>query len=271
MSGRRSRRTLGTTSPKSAKVALRNKARSAFVMDIGLFYLSNALAQNAFQLLAGQTLDEVAGGYVPRVQVAELHHIAAKAPWDLLNPFGVVESLLPNSENEPGKQDRVWMGNRADGTATYARLPLGKVGEEFTGWLLSPATMLRNKTSTLIRPVWEAVTNRDSLGKPIRDDGAEGVTGMLQNAGRTVMHIVGAQAPFGAVEDVGTILRRTPGVIAGGNTPLNNKDLADAAMRLLPSFMPPPFNARSAMATRAARRRAWRRRRSASSSSSARR
>ena len=230
----------GADVAQRAKVALRNKARAAFVMDIGLFYLSNALAQNAFQLVAGQSLDQVAGGYVRRA-VAELQHIAHR-PQDLLWPFGVAESLLPQSENEPGKQDRVWMGNRADGTAVYGRLPLGKVGEEFTGWLGTPMTMLRNKTSTLIRPTWEAITNRDSLGKPIRDDTAEGVNGMLQNAGRTVMHIVGAQAPFGAIEGVGTIARELPGAITGGNTPLNDKDLSDAAMQLLPSFMPPPLN-----------------------------
>lgn len=231
----------GDDTAKLAAKTLRRKALSAFVMDIGLFYLSNSLAQNAMQLVSGQTLDEVAAGYVRRA-VAEGQKVA-HSPWELFNPFGVTESLLPTADNEPGKQDRIWMGNQADGTAIYARLPTGKIGEEFTGWLLSPATMLRNKTSTLVRPTWEAITGRDSLGKPIYDPDVEGIGGLLHNAGRAVMHIVAAQAPFGAIEAAGTIARRTVGAITGGNTPLQGKDLSDAAMQLLPSFLPPPLTA----------------------------
>ena len=231
----------GDDAAKQAQKVLRRKALSAFVMDIGLFYLTNSLAQNAMQLVSGQTMDEVAAGYVRRA-VAEGQKVA-HAPWELFNPFGVTESLLPTADNEPGKQDRIWMGNQADGTAIYARLPTGKIGEEFTGWLLSPATMLRNKTSTLVRPTWEAITGRDSLGKPIYDPDVEGIGGLLHNAGRAVMHIVAAQAPFGAIEAAGTIARRTAGAITGGNTPLQGKDLSDAAMQLLPSFLPPPLTA----------------------------
>ncbi len=219
---------------QNAASVLRRKAFAAFVADIGLFYATNTLGQTAMQLLNGQSLDDVAQGFVRRA-AAEGQHLM-QSPWEALNPFGVVESLLPTADNEPGKQSRIWMGNRADGTAVYGRLATGKIGEEFTGWMFSPATMVRNKASTMVRPVWEVIAGRDALGRPIYNPEVHGLGGMLHNAGLAVMHIAGSQLPFGAIQNAGTILRRTPGAILGTNTPLNNKDLTDAASGLLPSF-----------------------------------
>ena len=243
---------------KAAK-SLRRKAWAAVALDVGLYYLTNSMLQNVFQLWAGpqhggQSLDQVAQGYVRRVH-DELQRLASR-PWEILNPFGVIQSLTPNSENEFGKQNRIWYGNRADGTGIYLRSPMGKIGEEFMGWLATPAAMARNKESTLIRPVWEVITNRDGLDHQIMNPDPDGMLGALHNVGRMVLHILGEQAPVGLAQDAGTIVRRgviDPAIaaVSGAAPPqtdkekakaaLHGKDLSDALMQTVPSFLPPPF------------------------------
>ena len=61
--------------------------------------------------------------------------------------------------NEPGRQERIKIGYASDGTAIYARNPVGKIGEEFVNYATTPLDMLLKKQSTIARPAWQILNN----------------------------------------------------------------------------------------------------------------
>ena len=169
----------------------KRKARAGFVADIAFMYAMNAVAQAGIGALAKHSQDDdwktdLMG------KLADLpHHLAAAAPdaandlihsfstgmkragqdpvGAVLHPFDTAFSMTPNYRNEPGKENRVLWGHEADGTAIYMRLPTGKVGEEFTGWLThafvrgndDAPSMLESKESTLVRGAQMAVSGKN--------------------------------------------------------------------------------------------------------------
>jgi hypothetical protein len=117
----------------------------------------------------------------------------------LFHPFNSITALTPMSENEPDKQDRVYVGSDSDGRAIYMRNPIGKIGEEFSGCMNHPLDMLRNKLSTFARPVYQVVANDAGFGHKLYDPYAESTPDMLKNAGRIAWAFVGAQLPVDSV------------------------------------------------------------------------
>ena len=188
----------GREEANRAKADLRRKAMGAFIMDIGAFMLIGAAMQNAIQLLTtDDTLDDVAKGYARRLQDM-LHHYGDH-PNELLNPLllmDLAQRLSPLNDNEPGKRERIFAGLNSEGRGIYLRTPLGKVGEEFAGYLTNTRQLAINKTSTLLRPAMELLMGQDTLGRPILRRDAETFGERLENIGRAVTHIVGAQVPL---------------------------------------------------------------------------
>ena len=188
----------GRAEATRAKADLRRKAMGAFIMDIGAFLLIGAATQNAIQLLTtDDTLDDVAKGYARRLQ--DMLHDYGEHPSELLNPLlpmDMAQRLSPLYDNEPGKQERIFAGLNSEGRGVYLRTPLGKVGEEFAGYLTNTRQLAINKTSTLLRPAMELLMGQDTLGRPILRRDAETFGERLENIGRAVTHIVGAQVPL---------------------------------------------------------------------------
>ena len=182
---------------------LQRKAISTFVLDIGMFYAMNALAQTGFAAARNAWNGD------------DLGTVASKAWQDY------ADHMLPQLGNEPGKEDRIYIGNDTAGTGVYGRTPFGKVGEEFTGWMPvigHPGKMVLAKMNPLIRATWEAATGRDSLGRSIYNPAPDGILDHLKIAGQAVMHIAGSQVPadfVGQVYDAATgQAKGDPGVAA---------------------------------------------------------
>ena len=182
----------GDAGADKAMGALRRKAIGTFIMDIGMFYAMNALAQTGFAAARNWSDGD------------DLPTIASKAWQDY------ADHIMPQWGNEPGKEDRVYVGKDTAGTGVYARTPMGKVGEEFTGWMPvigHPGTMILSKMNPLLRATWEAVTGRDSLGRGIYNPSPQGIGDHLKIAGQAVMHIAASQVPadfLGQVYDLAT-------------------------------------------------------------------
>jgi hypothetical protein len=184
-----------------AKKALRGKAMSAMVLDIGLYFLATAALQSGLRVLLAddkeKAKDSEAEGYLRR-----LHHEGQNLmehPWAILYPPGVAQSLSPLNDNEPGKHERIYLGRDETGRGIYGRVAAGKVGEEFVGWMQNPRQMVVNKMSTLLRPLVEIALNTDSLGRQILRPDAETGGELLDNAGRAVWHFMKSQLPVDAV------------------------------------------------------------------------
>jgi hypothetical protein len=107
--------------------------------------------------------------------------------------------LSSTAENEPGRQDRIFVGYTKDGTAIYARNPAGKIGEEFTGWLTEPINMLRREGGTIAKPGWEIFANDKGFGRKIYDPNAEVPADIVKNIGRVAQHLATAQTPEGQI------------------------------------------------------------------------
>lgn len=194
-------RDAGKLSGTAAEKYVTRKSRAIMAIDIGLNYLMTAAASSAAAVLAGNTsVGDEAYGYVKRLY--QLMQRGKENPLELLNPMEDIHALTPQSENEPGKQDRVYVGRAADGSAVYMRLPMGKIGEEFEGWLTKPLEMLKRKESTIARPAIETFTNDKGFGRHVYDPYDKAPGASVRALGRIVMNFMGEQVPLAAIDGV---------------------------------------------------------------------
>lgn len=216
----RIQRDAGTLDAKAAQSYARRKAIGALAVDMALTLGMGALIQNAFQVVAGQSLGDVADGYTRRLR--ELASRAVDHPMSMLmHPFDTLQAPFPQSENEPGKQDRVHVGNDSLGRAVYMRNPITKIGEEFMGWLTRPREMLLNKESTLIRPFTQLAQNDRGFARRVYNPNDN----TFQIIGDIALNFLRQQIPEGQITamrdfaagrgDPGVAAMRTFGPVAG--------------------------------------------------------
>lgn len=183
---------------QSAKVIARRKAMMVVGLDVALMYVGNSILQSAFNVMLGQNdLGQEAHEYLRRFR--DVLNDAQVHPLRLLNPFGVAERLSATEDNEPGRKDRILVGYAKDGTAIYARNPVGKIGEEFSGYFGSPIDMLRKKQGTIARPIGQLIFNDAGFGRKIYDPTADAPAKYAGNVWAIVKHLVGSQLPEGQI------------------------------------------------------------------------
>lgn len=188
-------RDVGEAGRAGAVKAARQKAIHAFVMDIGLLYVGNAIMQNAMDyIMRDRTLPQILQGYATRFK--DYLTKADQDPSAILN----IGSIFPNSQNEPGKENRIFYNTAPDGTAVYVRLPTGKIGEEFQGYLTSPLDMLKRKQGTIVRPLLQAYQNDKGFGRKVYDDQEPGINGMLHAVGNVAWNILQEQIPLDSIQ-----------------------------------------------------------------------
>jgi hypothetical protein len=191
---------------KGVRSLAARKALAILATDIALFYAGNSILQSAVSYMAGrQDLSEIEKSYVDRLK--DLLSKVTESPMDLLNPFADMQALSATSENEPGRQNRVLVGYDRNGTAIYARNPVGKIGEEFTNWLTSPLETLKAKFSTILRPTWQVLTNDAGFGRQVYDPKAKGVSGLVTNLGHVVSLYLSSQIPLDSLKSAAATLK----------------------------------------------------------------
>jgi hypothetical protein len=188
-------RDVGEAGRAGAVKVARQKAIHAFVTDIALLYVGNAIMQNAMDvIMRDKTIPDVLHGYANRFK-----DYLTRAD---SNPSAIFDigSIFPNSQNEPGKENRIFFNTAPDGTAVYVRLPTGKIGEEFQGYLTSPLDMLKRKQGTLARPLFQTLENDKGFGQKVYDDQEPGLSGMLHAVGNVVWNILQQQVPEDSIQ-----------------------------------------------------------------------
>lgn len=188
----------GPAVARSAQVALRRKAIASFALDIGLFYIANGLTQLGLQAIRQ--------GIGPTAQDWEKDAAEALSETADGNPLAIF-GVLPQHWNEPGKQDRIYAGTDASGRGVYLRLPPGKVGEEFIGWMARPGVLLTSKLSPLVRPIIEDIMGHDDLGRPLFKPDPQTVSDCLDVAGAAVWHVLSDLGPTSTLQGLGEIGR----------------------------------------------------------------
>jgi hypothetical protein len=194
-------RDMGEVNPDAvgyAKAMARRKAMTVVAADMALLYVGNSLLQNAMNVMVNDsTLEKEFHGYATRFQ-AKLQAVK-EHPLELIQPLRLLSDLSSTSENEPGKGERIHVGNAANGTAIYMRNPAGKIGEEFMGYMTGPLDMMRRKLGTIARPAWQIMNNDRGFGRKIYDPDADTPGKYLSNLGKIAAHIAGSQLPEGQI------------------------------------------------------------------------
>lgn len=192
-------RDLGQTDPRAANFArsmARRKAISIVAIDIGLMYVMNSALQSGMNMLLGdKTLNEEGQDYVRRFN--DLMKQIKEDPLTVLQPFKMAESLSATYENEPDKQDRIRVSETPEGRAIYGRNPVGKIGEEFTGWMAHPAAKLQSKLSTIVRPIWKILDNDAGFGRKIYDPHPDTIAKYAGVVADIAKYFIAAQTPEG--------------------------------------------------------------------------
>jgi hypothetical protein len=188
----------------SGKLGIGTAARMAaaiVAIDFAVAKVVNSLIQNAVNVSVNSSdWGSEARGYLRRLQ-QEANRITT-TPWELLNPLNFNENALglpgrisATSENEPGKENRIFIGYAPDGTALYARNPIGKYPEEITGWLTAPFDTARAKMSPLAGGTFDVLFNTAGMGHKVYDPTAETTMGRAHNMALIVEHMIGKNLP----------------------------------------------------------------------------
>lgn len=198
-------RTAGEAGLSKIKSMARRKALTILATDIALFYVGNSLLQSGVAYMTGrQDLSDIELGYAKRLGM--LLQKGTQNPLALLNPFQDLQDLSATSENEPGRENRVLVGFDHNGTAIYARNPVGKIGEEFTDWLSSPIQTLKKKLGTFARPTYEALTNDAGFGRHVYDPNAHGAAAVAKDVGKIIQLYIGSQVPLDSLKSAANLL-----------------------------------------------------------------
>jgi hypothetical protein len=183
-----------------AKVALKKKAQFAVALDVGLHVIGNAMLSMMF----ATAMHTAAMGLVPAAERAfgEWRDKMTAALADVRNNPLEIAGVWPQHWNEPGKQDRVYVGNDASGRGIYIRPMTGKVGEEMLAWITKPNEVLANKENPMISGLLDLLPNlHDRYGRALTNENPRTVGDYLDNAGKIVEHLFGGLLPLGPLGD----------------------------------------------------------------------
>jgi hypothetical protein len=133
---------------KGANSTIKRAASAALIKDIAFVYILNSMLQNAVQMWKAENKEEAFNDIIDQYDNnAERYMELAQSP---LAAIYNLDELAAGSINDPGKEDRVFIGTKPDGTAMYARSPLGKVGEDLLKAVTSPIELGWNKISPTV-------------------------------------------------------------------------------------------------------------------------
>lgn len=235
----------GLDQMKQARTVARRKALGMLVTDVALMYVANSLLQNAFAYWQGRDSEsDIMKGYYNRL--VAFGNFARAHPMAVINPFTDLARLAATATNEPDPAtgqplQRIMIGYDKNGTAQYARNPLGKYSEEVANWLAAPGETAISKLSPFVRPVFDAIANRkDQFGHKLflpTDSDA-------QAAAKIAQHFVEAQLPMDQIRsatdlmqghakttDAAKLLGRTVGITFRSGFPGGPQAGADYRLR----------------------------------------
>ncbi len=138
----------GIAGVKWANSKIRRAASAALVKDIAFVYILNSMLQNAVQMWKADNKEEAFDDIIDQYSNnSDRYKELADNP---LAAIYNLDELAAGSINDPGKESRVFIGTKPDGTAIYIRSPLGKVGEDLLKAATAPIELGWNKLSPTV-------------------------------------------------------------------------------------------------------------------------
>jgi hypothetical protein len=195
-------RTLGPAGLGRANAKARRFAISVLVVDLALLQLGNSFIESSIRVIRqDKTIPQELHGYLDRLE-KEMKHIENQGPilgtLDAINMFGVLKSLTPMSEHEPGKENRILLGYEKDGTGVYLRNPFGKAIEDLSDYFTQPLQTFKNMLSPYGHALF-GLTGRDTGDKLIWDPYAHTSLQVLEALGDYVKYVFAGAGPQTAI------------------------------------------------------------------------
>jgi hypothetical protein len=195
-----------------AQATVRVKGGAVIAMDIAAMTFITSLVQALWQ---GQNGKQIAEDFKERT--AALGRRIQEDPLKVaMQPLQALASLSQTADNAPGKEDRVRIGeDEKRGDSYYARLPVGKIGEELKNYMnfVSAMRMAHGKMSTFAKPFADLFGgNKDFQGQSIVDEHGNG----FKQAAQFGAYWVKSQLP---TEDIMSLVR-----VANGTADQMDKD-----------------------------------------------
>jgi|GEM_PF-3773253 len=197
------------------KTFAKRKSMAILILDIALGVITTSLMQDAFKKLRGEKdWPELFADYYKRF-IDLIQHTGDHPADTALHPINSLWKLSSTATNEPRKREgmeaRVLLYHDRNGRAIYGRNPMGKIGEEFTGWPTAPGDMILRKLGTFARPALQTMLNDKYVGSgfdrptPIWRPNPEGAE-WFKNAARIALHFAEAQLPADALRSGADLL-----------------------------------------------------------------
>lgn len=214
----------GAEHAATIKSDARRHAFAVVMLDLAMYYGVNSLLQSAVHIASGTPMSDEVAGYWWRLKQAA--NRVEEHPMSLGSYLSFLPSMSPTFYHEPGKEGKILLGFRDDGTAIYGRSVIGRMGEDYTGLLVNPAVYGLTKMAPLTRAFWEVLGNKDGFDRPIYDPKAlKG--GDLWQAWNVAKHFIEAELPMQQVKGAANLIEGTG-------------DYKDAISTFGP-YMVPPF------------------------------
>ena len=102
-------------------------------------------------------------------------------------------------QNEPGKTDKLQIGQEADGTNVYMNIPFGKYASEVTDWATEPLDYAKTIMFGPTRLLAEYWNNDMGFGRKAFDPYAKGIAGFGENLWRGMGNIAESVMPMGTI------------------------------------------------------------------------
>lgn len=205
---------------------LKNKQTNALIMDIVVMNLvlssviqSGVAAYRRYpEIMEG--MKEETKAYAKRM--GDWFERMGDDPTAFLDP-----QITPMSRNEPGKEDRIYLGNDENGTGMYMKNPLGKVGEDLMKFFSHPMDLALSKQSQLMKVVGGndfkgglMFGNKDIYGPNSK------AMGFMEKLGATAKVLIDSLMPFSSTDALQETIKGNPNKInllktAGSLTPVS--------------------------------------------------
>lgn len=198
---------MGTIQRAMGDSATKRLAQLTILRGILFTIAGYSLLNDALNAILGESIPQLIRDYATRFR--DMLSRVQESPLEMLNPFGLLESLSSTYWNEPGKQNRVDLGGKPDEQHLYLRIPPGKIGEDFmalakamTGNFPELLDLLKRKEGTLFKPVMQVLANADDFGRPIYNTSDKSMAGVLKATGNMALTLLGAQVPLVSIKGI---------------------------------------------------------------------
>jgi hypothetical protein len=185
---------------KKANSKLRQQAAATLAKDIAFVYILNSMLQNAVQMWKAENKEEAWADIID--QYDENSKVYAEYAQNPAAAIYYLDELMAGSINDPGKEDRIFIGRRPDGTAIYGRSPLGKVGEDLLKAMTEPVELGWNKLSPSAGFVAGVALNDKSKQRGFDIEVYDPEGGMLENMRDVAHYFLESHTPYDYAEAI---------------------------------------------------------------------